>query len=272
MLSFLRRQQHADDANEISPLRAPAPQYAGDTTAVNGLLASVAGELRGPLTGIASFAEMLLDESAGPLNEVQREFATEIDRCSLQLLGLLGNVLDYARASEIQLSLETVALSELVDQCVMMTHSHAQRNEVEVTCHIDADVSEIVADPIRLRQIVVSLLDNAIARTPSRGLVRVQARRDGYDVVISVRDTGQGNRQVDQRVFDPLCLAPDSDQEIAAGLALALARTLVELHGGSITVDSAPQSGTLFTVRLPCGTSQATSGGLSPTEGRHAHV
>jgi signal transduction histidine kinase len=221
-------------------------------------------EVRTPLTGILSFTEMLLDESAGPLNELQKDFVSEIDRCGQHLMALVNDILDYAKAQsgQIKVAPEIVALPELVDQCVSMVAARAAKAEVKITTQIDAAVREIWADPLRLKQILLNLLPNAVKYSPAGGLVRIQVRPKGGDVVVGVRDTGRGITPAQlEHLFDPYYQATRGDARIGTGLGLAITKLLVGLHGGSISVDSAPESGSLFVVRLP-----VCPPGFSPSE------
>ena len=211
-------------------------------------------EVRTPLTGILSFTEMLLDESGGQLNELQKDFVSEIERCAQHLMALVNDVLDYAKAQsgQIRLAVETVALPELVNQCVAMVQPRAAKAEVKVTTQIEPNVREVAADPLRLKQILLNLLSNAVKFSPVDGLVRIEVRETDSATLLSVRDTGRGISGVQvEHLFDPYYQAVTSDRGIGTGLGLAITKLLVDLHGGSISVDSAPGSGSRFTVRLP---------------------
>jgi len=211
-------------------------------------------EVRQPLSAILSITETLLEESAGPMTEMQRVFIGDVDECAKHLMSLANDILDYAKAEAgmIKLSHETVALPEMVDQCITMVDPKAAKAEVRLTAQLDPDVTEIVADPLRLKQILLNLLSNAVKFNEQGGLVKMQLRVDGGDVLISVRDTGRGIAPEElERLFDPYYQAAHGDQGIGTGLGLSIIKHLVELHGGSISVESALGSGSSFTVRLP---------------------
>jgi signal transduction histidine kinase len=217
-------------------------------------LTSTSHEVRQPLSAILAITETLLDESAGSMNDVQQDFVADIDRCAKHLMALVNDILDYAKAEAgmIKLAPETVALPELVDQCITMAEPRAAEASVTIAAQVDPGVREIVADPLRLKQILLNLLSNAVKFNEQGGLVRMQVRADGKDVVISVRDTGRGiHTEQMERLFDPYYQAAHGDQGIGTGLGLSIIKHLVELHGGSIFVDSVPGSGSVFSVRLP---------------------
>jgi len=217
-------------------------------------LTSTSHEVRQPLSAILIITETLLDESAGPMNEVQHEFVADVDECAKHLMALINDILDYAKAEAgmIELVHETVALPELINQCTAMVESRATQAEVTITAQIDPEVTEVIADPLRLKQILLNLLSNAVKFNEQGGLVKMQVRADHGDVLVTVRDTGRGiaAEQMD-RLFDPYYQAAHGDQGIGTGLGLSIIKHLVELHGGSISVESALNSGSTFSVRLP---------------------
>ena len=211
-------------------------------------------EVRTPLAAILTIAESLLDESPGPLSEVQREFIKDIDRSGKHLLALVNDMLDYAKAQagQVKLALQSVDLRDALKQCRTIAETRAREANVNLVVQVEEDVPEISADPLRIKQIVLNLLSNAIKFTPAEGVVKLHAySRDG-DVLISVRDTGRGiSPERMAYLFDPYQQAVKEDRGIGTGLGLAITKFLAELHGGEISVDSSPGCGSLFTVRLP---------------------
>ncbi len=211
-------------------------------------------EVRTPLAAILSLTETLLCESAGPLNKLQKEFIADIDGCGKHLMALVNDILDYAKAQagQIKLAPEVVALPELVDQCIGIVENQQRDNKITFSTQKDASVTEIVADPLRLKQILINLLSNAAKYSPNGGLVKVQIRAVDNDVLVSVRDTGRGigPEQIKQ-LFDPYYQAAQGDQRIGIGLGLAIVKHLAELHNGDIGVKSSPGAGSLFNLRLP---------------------
>ena len=217
-------------------------------------LTSTSHEVRQPLSAILAITETLVDESAGPLNELQREFVGDVDDCAKHLMALVNDILDYAKAEAgmITLAYETVALPELVNQCVAIVEPKAADASVTITAQLDAAVREIEADPLRLKQILLNLLSNAVKFNEEGGCVRIRVRANDKTVFVSVRDTGRGIRPEQmEKLFDPYFQAAHGDQGIGTGLGLSIIKHLVELHGGSIDVESVPGSGSVFTVALP---------------------
>jgi signal transduction histidine kinase len=218
-------------------------------------LRSTSHEVRTPLSTISALTETLLDESAGPLQEMQREFVQDIDQAAKHLLGLVNDILDYAKAEAgmIQLAVEPVAMVELVEQCVRMIQPKADEAGISVSAHVAADIKEIIADPLRVKQILLNLLTNAVKYSGRGGSVNVRVRLDGQgNVLISVRDTGRGiEAEHLPHLFDPYYQAALADQSIGTGLGLAIIKHLTELHGGTVTVDSVVNAGSVFQVTLP---------------------
>lgn len=212
-------------------------------------------EVRTPLSTITAISETLLDGSTGDLNESQREFIQDIDDSAQHLLALVNDILDYAKAEAgmIRLAPQPVALAELVDQCVSMISVKANDAGVSVTAQVDAELNEVVADPLRLRQILLNLLSNAIKYNSNGGSVIVQLRPDLKDMFrITVRDTGRGIAPEHmEHLFEPYYQAAIADQGIGTGLGLAIIKHLTELHSGTIEVESVVDTGTMFTIRLP---------------------
>jgi len=212
-------------------------------------------EVRTPLTVITALTETLLDESAGPLNETQRRFAKDMDAAASHLLALIDDILDFARAEAgmIKLAREPVAVVELVEQCVKMVEPKAMEGKVRVSARVSPELEEIVADPLRLKQIILNLLANAVKYTEPDGMVNIRVRPNGEDeILIAVLDTGRGiEQQHMEHLFDPYYQAAVADQSIGTGLGLAIIKHLTELHGGTVSVESSVGVGSVFQVRLP---------------------
>jgi signal transduction histidine kinase len=218
-------------------------------------LRSTSHEVRTPLSTITALTEALLDGSTGSLNDLQREFLEDIDDAAKHLLMLINDILDYAKAEAgmIQLAPESVAVLELVEQCVGMVQPRADAAGVQLSAHVDADITEIVADPLRLKQILLNLLSNGVKYNETGGSVNVRVRPDGdRSVLIAVRDTGRGiPAEHMDHLFDPYYQAAVADQNIGTGLGLAIIKHLTELHGGTVSVESVVNAGSVFQVRLP---------------------
>ena len=217
----------------------------------NEFLASVSHELRTPLHTIIGFSDLLSEQLEGPLNPTQSGFVSHIRRDSDHLLGLINDVLDLSRieGGRLALHVESLSLRNAISEAISAIKSHAEAKSVNV--HGD-DIGElhVVADPIRLRQILYNLLNNAVKFTSAGGEVRVHAERDGGVVRITVADTGVGISPAEQaKIFDRFYQV--SNKNGGTGLGLAICKQLLELQGGSISVESEPGRGSLFRFSLP---------------------
>ena len=220
-------------------------------------LATMSHELRTPLNAIGGYAELLELELRGPLTEVQRADVGRIRAGQRHLLGLIDEILDYARleGGEVAFEVGDVPVAPLlVEAAAALAPAIAARGLVLVVEPCDPALT-CRADAPKLRRVLTQLLDNACKFTPTPGRVRLSAVPEGAAAVaIAVQDTGIGippDRLA--TVFEPFTQVDASLTRTAggAGLGLAIARDFVRGMGGELAVDSAPGSGSTFTVRLP---------------------
>jgi signal transduction histidine kinase len=223
----------------------------------------VSHELRTPLTAIRSFVENMVDGMTGPLNEKQEKYLSRmlfnIDRLSRLIVDLLD--LSRIEAGRMELRLQPIAVAELVNDVVDGLRSIAGAKSVALEVrHIDG-LPPVHADRDHLTQILTNLIGNAIKFTPGGGRVEVRtAPRESGVVHVSVSDTGCGIAAEDlPKVFDKFYRSASVLPEArGAGLGLAIAKSLVELHGGQIWVDSVYGSGSSFSFTIPCSPAATT--------------
>ncbi len=238
-------------------------------------LANMSHELRTPLNAINGFSDLLLTEELGPLNESQREFLDSILRNGNHLLGLINSVLDLAKieAGRMTLTLASTDLREMILGAVTDTISVRTAKQQQMKLEIGDEPLPVLADGVRIRQILYNLLSNASKFTPEDGLVTVTAvttrapvpvpaeratdvqRFVSRDVIwVSVRDTGMGIKQDDMpKLFHEFSQVDSSAsrQQQGTGLGLALSRRFVEMHGGTIGCESVYGMGASFWFILP---------------------
>jgi signal transduction histidine kinase/ActR/RegA family two-component response regulator len=237
-------------------------------------LATLSHELRTPLTSILSWAQLL---RRGTLDYERATHALEvIERNARHQARLIEDLLDVSRIAygKLQLVLKPVDLRQSVRAVADTVRGTAEAKRVRVRLDLSADDVPLRADPSRLQQIVENLVSNAVKFTPEGGEVVVAVRRADPWAEVVVRDTGIGmTPEVLERVFERFHQADSSiaRRHGGLGLGLAIARHLVELHGGSIGATSAGEGkGSIFTVRLPIdtqhiGAARAQVGGKQPT-------
>ncbi|MEF3368014.1 HAMP domain-containing sensor histidine kinase [Methylocystis sp. 9N] len=220
-------------------------------------LANVSHELRTPLNAIIGFSEMLANQTLSPPEPAkQREYAKIIGDSGRHLLDVVNSILDMSKieAGSMRLVPEPFAPAALIDQCCDMMRLQALEAGVTLTREDEGAIEEIVADKRAFRQILLNLLSNAIKFTQPGGRVRVRLREEGDQLALTVSDNGVGVAACDlARLGDPFFQASAAHDRAyeGAGLGLSVVRGLVGLHGGSITIESAPGKGACVTVRLP---------------------
>jgi len=225
-------------------------------------ISSVSHELRTPLNAIIGFSKLLLNPRIGPLNEDQKDYMTDVVQGAEHLLQLINDILDIAKieAGKLVLNAAPFVLSELLEQSLTIVREKALAHNLSLkTDFADRvlDLPPVVADQRKVKQIMYNLLSNAVKFTPDGGTVSVVARLEEDEnqrLVISVKDSGIGIPEEDQeRVFGAFEQVDSSyaRQQQGTGLGLALTRRIVELHGGEIWLQSAPDEGSTFSFSLP---------------------
>lgn len=249
--SVLRRaRDHARELEILSDALDQATRFKTE------FLANQAHELRTPINAVIGFSELLRDEVFGPLNDKQKEYVGEILTGGRYLVTVINNVMDLSRieAGSLTLQPQQVDLMGPLAEALAMLQKDAAQRRIRLRAMAVPGVIHAWGDPDRLRQVYLNLISNALRFTPEGGVVEVTAELSGDWSEMRVRDTGVGIAAADQaRIFAPFVqvgVAQDPSHR-GAGLGLAIVKTLVELHGGSISVDSDPGRGATFTVRLP---------------------
>ncbi len=221
------------------------------------LLAIVSHDLRSPLGAILGYAEMIQDGSFGPLSEKQRDVMTRVVENTRYLSGLVSDLLDQAQleAESIQLDHAPFDPKDMARQVVDRMQVKARAKGLALTLEIAADAPATwIGDQKRLQQVLTNLVDNAIKFTEA-GEVQVRLyRSDPGHWAMQVADTGPGIAPEAQAyIFDPFRQVDDPTikKHAGVGLGLSIARQLVEMMGGEITLVSEPGQGSTFTVRLP---------------------
>ncbi len=221
-------------------------------------LANVSYQLRTPLNAIMGFAEILSNEYFGTLNDRQKEYATGMREAGERLLHLIDDILDLStiEAGYMDINKDEVFVADILDRIGDLTRDWARKEKIEVRADYAKNLGHIVADEQRLKQVLLNLVRNAIAHTPPGGVITLGAKRAGESVMLTVSDTGAGIAQKDQeRVFQPFERAHQgTGKNRGAGLGLTLVRNIVEMHGGSVLLDSDEGTGATFTITLPVGT------------------
>ena len=219
-------------------------------------LASMSHELRTPLNAIIGFSEVLDARMFGELNKKQAEYVKDIHESGHHLLALVNDILDLSKieAGRMELDLSRFDLPQTLESAVLMVQERATRHGLTVDLDIDKDLGSVYGDERRIKQVVLNLLSNAVKFTPDGGRIEITAKPVNDTVQIAVRDTGVGVAKEDQAAIFEEFRQVQSDQarkQEGTGLGLALTKKFIELHRGTLGVDSAPGQGSTFTVTLP---------------------
>ncbi|MBP0017033.1 MAG: response regulator [Cyanobacteria bacterium SBLK] len=221
-------------------------------------LSNMSHELRTPLNAVLGLSQALKEKVYGPLTERQELSLDRILTSGQHLLSLINDILDLAKIESGKEELQIVPLpvSILCQTCLDLVRRMAEEKHLELTLEVEVIPNVFAVDERRIRQVLLNLLNNAIKFTPEGGSIAVTARGDRDEQVlrIAVRDTGIGIAREDMsKLFESFVQIESSlsRRYEGTGLGLALVRRLVELHGGSIAVESEVGKGSCFTVVLP---------------------
>jgi signal transduction histidine kinase len=216
----------------------------------------VSYELRSPLTNIIGFAHFLGDLATGPLNQKQREYLGYITTSTNALLAIINNILDLASidAGAMTLDLGPVDIRRTMNDAAEGVQDRLVQSDIALAIRVAPDIGSFVADERRVRQTLFNLLANAIGFSPAGETITLSAQRLKDAVVFSVTDRGPGiPADVKDKVFDWFETHSLGSRHRGTGLGLSLVRSFVELHGGTVTIDSAVGTGTTVTCVFPLG-------------------
>jgi signal transduction histidine kinase len=214
----------------------------------------VSYELRSPLTNIIGFANLLGDPAFGPLTDKQREYLAYITTSTNALLALINNILDLASidAGAMSLSLSEVDIRASMEEAAEGVQDRLVKDDITLKISAAPGIGSFSADERRLRQILFNLLSNAVGFSPSGATVTLSAERRPDAVVFKVTDQGPGiPLEAKDKVFDWFETDSMGSQHRGTGLGLSLVRSFVELHGGTVTIDSTLGRGTTVTCAFP---------------------
>lgn len=222
-------------------------------------VSTVSHELRTPMTSIKGYADLMLMGAAGKLTPPQLRYLQVIKNNADRLKALVNDLLDISRieTGKTQLKLQPVDIAQLITDVV---NEHArgriqhEQIEIDLSTSIAPSLPLANADHDKITRVLTNLVDNALNYTPAGGEVEIEAGADGAFVVVSVRDTGIGiSPEYHEKIFDRFFRVEESQVQAipGTGLGLSIVRSLVEMHGGEMTLTSEPGRGSTFTFTLP---------------------
>lgn len=225
-------------------------------------LAKMSHELRTPLNAVIGFSELLEERHFGPLTEKQSNYVHRIHSSGKHLLAIVSDLLDVSRieAGRLVLQPSRTSVEALVRDALAVVRSTAGDRGIELTSDLVLPMPDLFVDVVRMKQVLYNLLSNALKFTSRGGAVQLRARRHGDELELSVSDSGIGIAEADQdRLFHEFeQVGRSQDRAEGTGLGLALVRSLTEMHGGRVRVESKVGVGSTFYVYLPLTTGLAS--------------
>lgn len=218
-------------------------------------IANVSYQLRTPLNAIMGFTEILTNQYFGSLNDKQMEYANNVLEAGNRLLSLINDILDLANieAGYLKLEHQRIDIVELIKSVAELSEDWARKQNIEIDLEYDQELGDIEVDVRRIKQALYNLVSNSVKFTPNGGLITIRAERLSNRVKFTVIDTGIGIALDDQqRVMGKFeKVIETNSQHSGAGLGLALVRSIVEMHGGELQLESRPNEGTKISIVLP---------------------
>ena len=273
---YKRLQQHATELEQhvsqrTAELSQTNAELARSVRLKDEFLANMSHELRTPLNAVLGMSEALQEQTFGSLNEEQLDALSLIEESGRHLLTLINDILDLSKieAGMLELQIDPVSVETVAQACLRLIKQTAHSKRLKVLFTLDELVPTVQADERYLKQILVNLLSNAVKFTPEGGRIGLEIMSEAAQnaVRITVWDTGIGISAEDiERLFQPFV---QLDSRLArrysgTGLGLALVYRMVELHGGSVSVESEVGQGSRFTITLPA--SDVESEATEPAE------
>ncbi len=220
-------------------------------------LANISHELRTPLNAIIGFSDVMLSGLFGAVETRYQEYIENIRDSGSHLLAVINDILDVSRieAGRMDLHPERIDIDDLLDTSIRLIRDRAHEAGLSLTRRIDKGLPDLMVDPQRIKQVLLNILSNAVKFTPSGGKVTVRASLNkSGELVIAIKDSGIGIAEED--IETALTPFGQVDSKLArkfegTGLGLPLTKSFVELHGGKLRIQSAPNEGTTVSVLIP---------------------
>jgi two-component system cell cycle sensor histidine kinase PleC len=237
-------------------------------------IANMSHELRTPLNAIIGFSDMLATQTVSSPEKVV-QYSAYIKQAAEHLLALINGILDVSKiqAGKLAVDPEPVSLNSVIDSCLLITDAKAKEKNIAVNCVIADKLPMLLADPLRLKQILINLLSNAVKFTPEWGRIHVEAKVNtaGF-ATISVTDTGPGmDAKEIETAMSPFGQVDSgfNKRHEGTGLGLPIAHALCRLHGGDLQIHSSKGVGTRVSIFIPLA---VTAAGPLPANSNTTHL
>lgn len=221
----------------------------------NEFIANVSHELRTPLNSIIGFSELLSNNLSGELNPKQSEYVEDIRVASIRLLGMINEVLDISKIEShtVKLNYSEVDLNLLIMEVCNILKPLCDKKGVKIVQNIEKDVI-FCGDYIKFQQVIFNILGNAVKFSPVGEDVNLSVNTVADTIIIKIKDKGVGiEKKYHKKIFNKFFQVPNasSNKEASTGLGLAIAQEFVKLHHGTVEVNSEPDKGAEFIIKLP---------------------
>lgn len=221
----------------------------------NEFIANVSHELRTPLNSIIGFSELLSNNLSGELNPKQSEYVEDIRVASIRLLGMINEVLDISKIEShtVKLNYSEVDLNLLIVEVCNILKPLCDKKEVKIVQNIEKDVI-FRGDYIKIQQVIFNILGNAVKFSPVGEDVNISVKTIADTIIIKIKDKGAGiEKKYHKKIFNKFFQVPDasSNKQASTGLGLSIAQEFVKLHDGIVEVNSEPNKGAEFIIKLP---------------------
>lgn len=220
----------------------------------NNFLSMIAHDMKSPLIGISGLVKRLKNEKICKTNEKLQGYLRVIGEAEERLESMVREFLEYSRleSGHIKLEIGKTDIKDVLQQATEMHRLRAEEKNIILSCDGRALMTEIEADENHLHRVFTNIIDNAIKYSPDQAEVTVSARETDNEIVINFKDQGWGIDPKDiPYIFDAFYRTKSEKKISGQGLGLAASRVIIRQHGGSISVESTPGKGSVFTVRLP---------------------
>jgi signal transduction histidine kinase len=252
-LGFISDRRKAEEKARMQAEHTAREQAESVSRLKSGFLSVVSHELRTPLVSIIGYNDLLLDGVAGIVNEEQIDAMKKIDKNSKRLLDLINAILDFSRLEAQSVQVEEVNLSALIEKVQSETRDLCEQSSLDFVWKVETGLPTLQTDPTRLKVVLKNLISNAVKFT-EQGSVTVDIHRHEDGVEIDVADTGVGiSPEARQFIFEPFrqVESPLTRRHGGVGIGLYIAKRLLNLMGGTVTVESELGRGSTFHVRIP---------------------
>ena len=223
-------------------------------------IANMSHELRTPLNAIIGFSELLGIDRIRANPEKSIEYVGYISQAAQHLLAVINSILDISKiqAGQLEVDLAPMDFSKILEPCILFTQTKAKEKNITITRSIQPNMPPLMADPLRLKQILINLLSNAVKFTPDGGKVHIEAAaKDARFAAITVTDTGVGmgpeEIKTALRPFGQIETGLNRSND-GTGLGLPIAQALAQMHGGKLNVSSSKGHGTKIELLIPIAT------------------